>query len=117
MIGSTIGTAVLAAGAAAAERLLAAGVVVADPDRDGDVAGEADEPGVVLVVGGAGLAADEVRQVLHRGRGAARHHAFEDGAKLIERRAVAARHHHRRAGLVLDRRRGRSARSSRWHRA
>ena len=49
----------LAAGLAAAQRAPAAGVVVADPDRDGDVAGEADEPGVVLVFGGAGLAADE----------------------------------------------------------
>ena len=49
----------VAAGRAAAERAaLAVGIVVADPDRDGDVVGEADEPGVVLVVGGAGLAGD-----------------------------------------------------------
>src|SRR6516225_3884209 len=49
----------VAAGRAAAEgAALAAGVVVADPNRDGDVVGEADEPGVVLLIGGAGLARD-----------------------------------------------------------
>ena len=49
----------MAAGRAAAERAaLAVGVVIADPDRDGHVIGEADEPGVILIVGGAGLAGD-----------------------------------------------------------
>src|SRR6516165_5599494 len=49
----------VAAGRAAAQRAaLAVGVVVADPDRDGDVVGEPNEPGVVLLVGGAGLARD-----------------------------------------------------------
>src|SRR5438132_1015900 len=47
----------VAAGRAAAERAaLAAGVVVAGPNRGGDVVGETDEPGVVLLIGGAGLA-------------------------------------------------------------
>src|SRR6266540_6831825 len=45
----------VAAGGAAAERApLAVGIVVADPDGDGDVVGEADEPGIVFIVGGAG---------------------------------------------------------------
>src|SRR5262245_64528612 len=40
----------VAAGRAAAQRTtLAVGVVVADPDRDGDVVGEAHEPGIVLI--------------------------------------------------------------------
>ena len=36
-----------------------------------------------------------------RRRRAARHHAFQDGAELVERGAVAAGQHHRRAGLML----------------
>ena len=49
----------VAAGRTAAERAaLAVGVVVADPDRDSDVVGESYEPGVILLVGGAGLAGD-----------------------------------------------------------
>ena len=47
---------------------LAVGIVVADPDRDRDVIGEADEPGVVLVIGGAGLAADIGREMLRTTR-------------------------------------------------
>src|SRR5262249_39327514 len=49
----------VAAGRAAAQRAaLAVGVVVADPDRDSDVVGEPHEPGIVLLVGGAGLPRD-----------------------------------------------------------
>src|SRR5262249_153039 len=49
----------MAAGRAAAERAaLAVGIVVADPDRDGNVVGESHKPGVVLVVRGARLARD-----------------------------------------------------------
>src|SRR5262245_60072790 len=49
----------VAARRAATQRAtLTVGIVVADPDRDGDVVGEPDEPGVVLLVGGAGLARD-----------------------------------------------------------
>src|SRR5262249_25058611 len=41
----------VAASRAAAQRAaLAVGVVVADPDRDGDVVGEAHEPGVILLI-------------------------------------------------------------------
>src|SRR5262249_44365696 len=48
-----------AAGRAAAQRAaLAVGVVVANPDRDSDVVGEPHEPGIVLLVGGAGLPRD-----------------------------------------------------------
>ena len=68
----------LAAGLAVAERALALGVVVADPDHDGDVVAEAGEPGVVEVVAGAGLAADIGRQRAHARRRAARHHALQE---------------------------------------
>src|SRR6516165_1029235 len=48
-----------AAGCAAAKRApLAAGIVVAEPDRNRHLVAEAHEPGIVLVVGGAGLAGD-----------------------------------------------------------
>src|SRR5687767_2278922 len=49
----------LAAGLAVAKRPLLAGIVVTNPDRDGDVARESDKPSVVFVVGGPGLAADK----------------------------------------------------------
>src|SRR5262245_63234955 len=46
------------AGLAATERAPPAiGVVITDPDRDGHLIREADEPGIVLVIGRAGLAA------------------------------------------------------------
>ena len=47
----------LAAGAAAAE---VARLVVADIDADHHLGREADEPGILLVVGGAGLAGDRL---------------------------------------------------------
>src|SRR5215467_4323619 len=68
----------VAAGRAAAEgAALAVGVVVADPDRDGDVVGEAHEPGVVLLVGGAGLARDIGSEAGDRARRAPRQHALQ----------------------------------------
>ena len=77
------------AGRAAAERAaLAVAVVVADPDRDGHVVGEADEPAVDRVLGRAGLAGDVRRQPADRARGAARHHALQHGLELIERGRV-----------------------------
>ena len=79
-----------AAGLAAAKRAPLALVVVADPDADRHVIGEADEPGIVLVVAGAGLAADIGGELADRARRAARHHALENGAQLEERRTVAA---------------------------
>ena len=89
----------LAAGLAAAERALALGVVVADPDHDGDVVAEAGEPGVVEVVAGAGLAADVGRQRAQARRRAARHHALQERAELEHRRRIDAR----RAGAALRR--------------
>src|SRR5437588_5441451 len=56
-----------AAGRATAERTaLAVRVVVANPDRDRNVVGERHEPGVVLLIGGAGLARDIRRKVRNR---------------------------------------------------
>src|SRR5262245_59781653 len=47
------------AGLAAAERAPSAiGDVITDPDCDGDLIRETDEPGIVLVIGRAGLARD-----------------------------------------------------------
>ena len=87
----------VAAGRAAAERTaLAAGVVVADPNRDGDVVGEADEPGVVLLIGGAGLARDIGGEAGDRARRAPRQHALQHGLELIERGAVDRGDHDRR---------------------
>src|SRR5207249_10001148 len=60
-------------GLAGAERAAGlAGIVVADPDRDRDVVAEANEPGVVLLVAGAGLAAVVGRVLSDRTRGTAR---------------------------------------------
>ena len=122
MIGSKIGTAMLTAGGAAAEGApLAVGVVVADPDRHRDVVGEADEPGVVLVVGGAGLAGDVRREAADRPRRAARQHALQHGLELIERSAVDRADRDRRFRIVaiddepvaLDRCRSRAATAAR----
>ena len=50
---------ILPAGLAAPEGAACpVGIVVADPDDDGDLVREAREPRVVLVLGGAGLARD-----------------------------------------------------------
>ena len=73
---------------AAESAAFAAGVVVAEPDRDGYVIGEAHEPGVVFLVRGAGLARDIGRKAGDRMRGAARQHALHHGLELVERRAV-----------------------------
>src|SRR5262249_30306639 len=40
---------------------LAAGIVIAEPDCDRYLVGEPDEPGIVFIVGGAGLAGDRGR--------------------------------------------------------
>ena len=67
---------------------LAVGIVVADPDRHGDVIGEADEPAVDEVLRGAGLAGDERRQRGDPSRRAARHDALQNALELIECRWV-----------------------------
>ena len=60
-----IGAARCAAGRAAPEM---ARLVVADVDADREVGREADEPGVLLVVGGAGLAGDRLADRLRSQR-------------------------------------------------
>ena len=62
------------AGHVAADRAL---LIEADPDADRDVRIEADEPGIGVVVGRAGLAADRPVQRRRLGSGAALHHAAE----------------------------------------
>src|SRR5439155_6688917 len=87
-------------GLAGAERAAGlAGIVVADPDRDRDVVAEANEPGVVLLVAGAGLAADVGRVLSDRTRGAARDHALQHALELKERRPVGQRA--RREAVVM----------------
>ena len=89
MIGSKIGIATPEPVPAAAERAALAAIVVADPDRDRHVIGEADEPGVVLLVAGAGLAADVMARGTRCARaGAARQHALQDALELEERDLV-----------------------------
>src|SRR5262249_18240576 len=65
----------VAAGRAAAERAAAVGVVVADPHGHRDIIRETDEPGVVLVLAGAGLAGEVGTEVAQRIGGAAQHPA------------------------------------------
>src|SRR5215510_8002485 len=80
--------------------------VVADEDPDHQVRGVADEPGILFLVGGAGLARDgNVWNVLldHGGR-AALHHPFHDrghlvgGVRIYDLLAVVLQH---RFGLSL----------------
>jgi hypothetical protein len=62
-----------AAGCAVAQReALAIGIVVAEPYCNRHFVAEADEPGIVPVIGGAGLAGDIRRETGDRARGAAR---------------------------------------------
>src|SRR5262249_41013963 len=87
----------VATGRAAPEgAVLAGGVVVADPNRGGDVVGETDEPGVVLLIGGAGLARDIRGEAGDRARRAPRQHALQHGLELIEGGAVDRGDHDRR---------------------
>src|SRR5262245_61518590 len=66
-----------ATGRAAAQRAaLAVRIVVADPHRHGHVIREPHEPGVVLYVGGSGLAGDIWCKASYGTRGAARQHTL-----------------------------------------
>src|SRR3954447_10946108 len=67
---------------------LAIGIVVAEPYRDSDVVAKSDEPGIVVVVGSAGLARDVRRQVGNGASCAARENALHHAFELIERRMV-----------------------------
>src|SRR5262249_52834983 len=70
----------MAAGRTAAEMPR---LVVTDVDADRDVGRIADEPGVLFVVGGAGLAGDRLADRLHHGPGATLHHAPQDRRDLV----------------------------------
>ena len=48
-----------------------------------EIGREADEPGVLLVVGRAGLAGDRLADLLHDRRRAALHHALHHGGDLV----------------------------------
>src|SRR5262249_50118877 len=63
--------------------------VVAGAPADGDGFGEADDPSVVRIVTGAGLAADIGRKLGARACRAAGDHALQHGLELVERRPVA----------------------------
>jgi len=79
----------VAAGRAATEGVaLAVGVVVADPDRNGDVIGLSHEPGIVLLVGGPGLPRDIGCKSRDRARRPPRQHTLQHGFKLIERGVI-----------------------------
>ena len=72
-------------------------VVEADPDADGELRHVADEPGVAVAVGGAGLAGHRAQEALgaHAGAGAAIHDALEHrghevGLRRIESVAAGA---------------------------
>ena len=58
-------------------------LVVADINADHDVGRKADEPDVLFVVGGAGLAGDRLADRAHDGGGAALHDAFHDRGDLV----------------------------------
>ena len=60
-----------------------AGGVEADIDADGELGGETDEPGVLVVVRGAGLAGDRTAELLGAGSGAALHHALHHRGDLV----------------------------------
>jgi len=64
-------------------------VIEADPDGGDDVGRVADEPGVAVVVGGAGLSGDVAETVaLEACRGATLHDAAQQGVHDVHRRRV-----------------------------
>ena len=110
----TIGAASCAAGRASAEM---ARLVVADIDADRDVGREADEPDVLLVVGGAGLAGDRLADLAQHGRGAALHDAFHHRGDLVGGHRIEhllAAVDQRRLGLVRPAVGASQPRHSRW---
>src|SRR5258708_1429418 len=70
----------VAAGSVAAEM---ARLVVAHVNTDYEVGREADEPGILFVVGGAGLAGNRLLDLVQHSRGAALDHTFHDRGDLI----------------------------------
>src|SRR5258708_30100970 len=70
----------VAAGSVAAEM---ARLVVAHVNTDYEVGREADEPGILFVGGGAGLAGNRLLDLVQHSRGAALDHTFHDRGDLI----------------------------------
>src|SRR5215510_10903489 len=90
-------------GLAAAERAaLAIGVVVSDPYRHRDVVAEAHKPGVVLAVGGAGLARHIRGHAGEVARGPALQHTLQHGLELIERDLVGRADLRQRRAMAVD---------------
>src|SRR5262249_53546599 len=77
--------------AAAQRAALVAGIVVANPHRDGDFVGKPYEPSVILVVGGAGFARNVGREAGDRARRAARNNTLHHALELKESRTINGR--------------------------
>src|SRR5262249_20310359 len=91
----------MAAGRVAPER---ARLVVAEIDADREVGCEADEPSVLGLVGGAGLAGDRLADLAQNRRGAAYHDTLHDRDHLVGGHRVEyllAPVDHRRFGLII----------------
>ena len=70
---------------AAPERVtLAAGIIIAEPHSNGDVVGKAHKPGIVLIIGGAGLAGNKRGKVSDGACGATRQDPLHHALELIE---------------------------------
>ena len=81
--------------------------VEADPAAGDDAGGEADEPGIVEIIGGAGFAGDRLGDALHgRRAGAAQDDALHHGDDL----------EHANPGRPAARRKGRAAAAGRGRR-
>jgi hypothetical protein len=103
-----------AAGGAAAERAaLAVGVIVAEPDRNRHLVGEAHEPGVVLAVGGASLTGNIRCEIGDGACGASaqtQHMLIREPGRCAELQA-----RHRQNGEAVDARRvSIASASARW---
>src|SRR4051794_41983916 len=61
----------------------AAGLVIPDIETDDEIRRKADEPEVLCIAGGAGLAGDRLTHLAQRYRGAALHHPFHHRGDLI----------------------------------
>ena len=66
----------------------ALGLIKADEDRNDEVRREANEPGVLLIIGCACLAGDRTFQSTQFGRRAALYHTFHHGRDLVGRHRI-----------------------------
>ena len=78
----------------------AGGIVVAEPDSNGDVVGEAHEPRIVLIIRRAGLPGNKRCKVSDGVRGATRQDALHHALELIEGSAVDRPDHGERFRIV-----------------